>query len=82
MVFGQLVQKLEQISPNTSTLQDDENEWSQCCIWTAGSIVRTLPDFTKLVSAGQGQICYLEALRRGGGGGPIVKSFGTTVPCL
>ena len=26
---------------NTSTLQDDQNEWSQCSIWTAGSKVRT-----------------------------------------
>ena len=36
VVFGQLVQKLEQITPNSSTLQDDQNEWSQCSIWTAG----------------------------------------------
>ena len=26
VVFGQLVQKLEQITPNTSTLQDNQNE--------------------------------------------------------
>ena len=32
VVFGQ-------ITPNTCTLQDDQNEWSQCSIWTAGSIV-------------------------------------------
>ena len=25
VVFGQLVQKLQQIAPNTSTLQDDQN---------------------------------------------------------
>ena len=41
VVFGQLVQKLEQITPNSSTLQDDPNEWSQCSIWTASSKVRT-----------------------------------------
>ena len=41
VVFGQLVQKLEQITPNSSTLQDDPNECSQCSIWTAGSKVRT-----------------------------------------
>ena len=39
VVFGQLVQKLEQIIPNSSTLQDDQNEWSQCGTWTAGSKV-------------------------------------------
>ena len=38
-VFGQLVHKLEQIIPNSSTLQDDQNEWSQCSIWTTGSKV-------------------------------------------
>ena len=38
-VVGQLVHKLEQISPNSSTLQDDQNEWSQCSIWTTGSKV-------------------------------------------
>ena len=32
VVFGQLVQKLEQTTPNSSTLQDDQNEWSQCSI--------------------------------------------------
>ena len=37
-VFGQLVQKL---APNSSTLQDDQNEWSQRDIWTACSKVRT-----------------------------------------
>ena len=43
VVFGQLVQMLEQITPNSSTLQDDQNEWSQYTysIWTAGSKVRT-----------------------------------------
>ena len=41
IVFGQLVQKLEQITPNSSTLQEDQNEWSQCSIWTTGSKVRT-----------------------------------------
>ena len=41
VVFGQLVQRLEQMTPNRSTLQDDENEWLQCSIWTAGSKVRT-----------------------------------------
>ena len=30
VVFGQLVQKFEQIPQNSSTLQDDQNEWSQC----------------------------------------------------
>ena len=29
VVFGQLVQKLEQITPDSSTLQDNQNEWSQ-----------------------------------------------------
>ena len=28
VVFGQLVQKLQQSTPNSSTLQDDQNEWS------------------------------------------------------
>ena len=41
VVFEQLVQKLEQITPNSSTLQDEQNEWSQCSIWTVGSKVRT-----------------------------------------
>ena len=41
VVFGQLVQKLEQITPNSSTVQDNQNEWLQCRIWTAGSKVRT-----------------------------------------
>ena len=42
IVFGQLVQKLGQTTPNSSTLQDDQNEWSaQYSIWTAGSKVRT-----------------------------------------
>ena len=40
-VFGQLVQKLEQITPNTSTLQDNQSEWPQYSVWTAGSKVRT-----------------------------------------
>ena len=41
LVSGQLVQKLEQIIPKSSTLRDNHNEWSQCSIWTAGSQVRT-----------------------------------------
>ena len=53
IVFGQLVQKLEQITPNSSTLQDDQNEWSQCSIWTAGSKVRICLVFAKLASARQ-----------------------------
>ena len=32
VVFGLLVQKLEQITPDSSTLQDDQNEWSQCTV--------------------------------------------------
>ena len=40
-VFGHLVQKLEQVTPNGSTLQDDQNEWSQRGIWTAGLNDRT-----------------------------------------
>ena len=32
VVFGPLVQKLEQITLNSSTLQDDQNKWSQCSI--------------------------------------------------
>ena len=32
VVFGQLVQKSEQITPNSSILQDDQNEWSQYSI--------------------------------------------------
>ena len=52
-VFGQLVQKLEQITPNSSTLQDNQNEWSQCSIWTAGSKVGIFLGFTKLALAGQ-----------------------------
>ena len=39
VILKQLVPKLEQITPNTSTLQDDQNEWSQCSIWKAGSKV-------------------------------------------
>ena len=52
-VFGQLVQKLEQITPNSSTLQENQNEWSQCSIWTAGSKVGIFLGFTKSASAGQ-----------------------------
>ena len=52
VVFGQLVQKLEQITPNSSTLQDDQSEWSQCSIWTVGSKVRMFLGFTKSASAG------------------------------
>ena len=41
VVRGQLVQKLEQTTPNSSTVQYDQSEWSQCGrgIWTAGSKV-------------------------------------------
>ena len=45
MGFHQLVQKLghskEQVTPNTSTLQEIQNEWS--CYWfsSTGSKVRT-----------------------------------------
>ena len=39
VVFVQLVQKLEQITSNSSTLQHEQNEWSQCGICTAGSKV-------------------------------------------
>ena len=55
VIFGQLVQKLEQITPNSSTLQDDQNEWSQCStgIWTAGSKVGIFLGFTKSASARQ-----------------------------
>ena len=53
VVFGQLVQKLEQITPNTSTLQDDQNEWSQCSILTVGSKFRIFLCFTKSASAEQ-----------------------------
>ena len=56
VVFGQLVQKLEQTTPNSSTLQDDQNEWSQCSIWTAGSQVGIFWCCTKLASTGQGLI--------------------------
>ena len=41
VVFGQLVQRLGQITPSSSTLQDYQNELLQCSIWTAGSNVRT-----------------------------------------
>ena len=54
VVFGQLVQKLEQITPNSSALQDDQNEWSQSSIWTAGSKVGDILGFRKSASAGQG----------------------------
>ena len=48
VVFGQLVQKLEQIlTPNSSTVQDDQNEWSQCSIWTAGSRVEIFFGFSR-----------------------------------
>ena len=54
VVFGQLVQKLEQITPNSSTLQDDQNKWPQCSICTAGSRVGIFLGFTKSpASAGQ-----------------------------
>ena len=53
VVFGQLVQKLEQITPNSSTLQDNQNEWSQCSIWAPGSKVRIFLGFRKSNSAGQ-----------------------------
>ena len=32
VVFGQLVQTSEQITLNNSTLEDDQNEWSQCSV--------------------------------------------------
>ena len=47
VVFGQLAQKSDQITPNSSTLQDDQNGWSQCSIWTAGSIVRIFLGFSR-----------------------------------
>ena len=47
VVFGQLVQKLEQIIQNSSTLQDNQNEWLQCSIWTAGSKVKIFLGFAK-----------------------------------
>ena len=50
VVFGQPVQKLEQTTPNSSTLQDDINAWSQCSIWAAGSKVEICLGFTKSVS--------------------------------
>ena len=56
VVFGQLVQKLEQITPNTSTLQDNQNEWSQCSIWNAGSRVGIFLGFKRSASAGQGSV--------------------------
>ena len=56
VVFGQLIQKLEQITPNTSTLQADQNEWPQGSIWTAGSKVWIFLGSTKSVSAGYGLI--------------------------
>ena len=40
-MFRQLVQKLGQITPSGSALEDSQNEWSQCSVWTAGSKVRT-----------------------------------------
>ena len=48
VVFGQLVQTLEQITPNTSTLQDDQNEWLQCSIWIDSSKVGIFLGFTRL----------------------------------
>ena len=52
VVFGQPVQKLEQITPNSSTQQDNQNEWLQCSIWTAGSKVRT-NDTKQIYSTGR-----------------------------
>ena len=54
VVFGPLVQKLEQITLNSSTLQDDQNKWSQCSIWTTGSKFRIFLSLRKAASAGQG----------------------------
>ena len=59
VVFGQLVQKLEQLTPNSSTLQDNQNEWSQCSTWTAGSKVGIFLGFTKSASAGEELMRYL-----------------------
>ena len=53
VVFVQLVQKLEQITLNSSTLQNDQNEWSQCSIWTVGSKVEIFLGITESDSAGQ-----------------------------
>ena len=53
VVFGQLVQKLEQITPNSSTLQDDQDEWSQSSIWIADAKIGIFLGFTKSASAGQ-----------------------------
>ena len=41
---------------NTSIRQDNQNEWSQCSIWTAGWRVRIFWGFTKSASAGQESI--------------------------
>ena len=54
VIFGHLIQKLEQITPNSSTLQDDQNEWSQCSIWTAGTKVGIFLGFTKSSLVEQG----------------------------
>ena len=49
VVFEQLVQKLEQITPNSSTLQDEQNEWSHCIVF--GQLVQKLEQTTPNSSA-------------------------------
>ena len=50
VIFGQLVQKLKHISSTTSTIQDDQNKWSQCNIWTVSLIVEIFFGFINLDS--------------------------------
>ena len=58
VVFGQLVQKLEQTTSNTFALQDDQNEWSQCSILTASLKVGINFGFT--ASAGHWDYVFLQ----------------------
>ena len=55
VVLGQLVQRLELITPNTSTLQDDQNEWS---LYYLDSWFKSLDiwDIINWASVGQGLI--------------------------
>ena len=47
--FQELFQKLEQKTPNTFIIQDDQNEWSQYSILTSGSTVATFLAFFMFV---------------------------------
>ena len=54
--FQELFQKLEQKTPNTFIIQDDQNEWSQYGISTSGSTVATFLAFSCSSLARQGLV--------------------------